>query len=330
MTKHRTVAVLGAGAWGTALANVSARNGADTILWARDAAHIGEMKAERQNRRRLPGIALEAGVHPSGQLSDIAKADVVLAVVPAQAVRSLCEQMRAVLKAGTPVVVCAKGIERQTGKFMSDVVTEVLPDHQPAILSGPSFADDVAKGLPTAVTLAAHDEPLARDLVGAIGIPSFRLYHSLDVRGVEIGGAAKNVLAIACGIAQGRELGASASAALVARGFAELMRFGRAYGARAETLMGLSGLGDLVLTCGSTQSRNFSLGLALGRGESLQQASGGKLAEGAFTASILVEMARQKGVEMPIAASIDAVLAERMSVREAIEALLMRPSKAEI
>lgn len=330
MTTSRTIAVLGAGSWGTALANVAARNGADTILWARDSSHVEEMRAERQNRRRLPGIALEANVSPSSDVDDVAKADIVLAVVPAQAVRALCEQMRPVLKTGTPVVVCAKGIERQSGLFMSEVVREVLPDHPPAILSGPSFADDVAKGLPTAVTLAAHDETLARDLVSAIGIPSFRLYHSADVRGVEIGGAAKNVLAIACGIAQGRGLGASAGAALVARGFAELMRFGRAYGARPETLMGLSGLGDLVLTCGSTQSRNFSLGLALGRGESLQQASGGKLAEGAFTASILVEMARQKGIEMPIAESIDAVLAGRTSVREAIEALLMRPSKAEI
>jgi glycerol-3-phosphate dehydrogenase (NAD(P)+) len=330
MTTSRTIAVLGAGSWGTALANVAARNGADTILWARDSSHVIEMRAERQNRRRLPGIALEANVFPSSNTDDIAKADIMLAVVPAQAVRALCEQMRPVLKTGTPIVVCAKGIERQSGLFMSDVVREVLPDHPPAILSGPSFADDVAKGLPTAVTLAAHDASLARELVVAIGIPSFRLYHSVDVRGVEIGGAAKNVLAIACGIAQGRELGASAGAALVARGFAELMRFGRAYGARPETLMGLSGLGDLVLTCGSTQSRNFSLGLALGRGEGLQQASGGKLAEGAFTASILVEMARQKGIEMPIAESIDAVLAGRMSVREAIEALLMRPSRAEI
>ena len=330
MTQARTIAVLGAGSWGTALANVTARTGADTVLWARNEAHIGELCAERQNRRRLPGIALEAGVRPSAKLTDVAQASIILAVVPAQALRAMCEQLKPVVAEGVPIVVCAKGIERQTGQFMSDVVADVLPRNPPAILSGPSFATDVAKGLPTAVTLAAHDETLARDLVGALGIPSFRLYHSVDLRGVEIGGAAKNVLAIACGIAQGRGLGASAGAALVARGFAELMRFGHEYGARPQTLMGLSGLGDLVLTCGSEQSRNFSLGLALGRGENIASASGGKLAEGAFTAGILVEMAKMRGVDMPIAQSVDAVLGERITVREAIEALLMRPSKSEI
>ena len=324
------IVVLGAGSWGTALANVAARAGASVWLWARDPAHAAAMAADRENRKRLPGVALESSVIPTSEVAVVGEADILLAVAPAQAVRQLCVVLRPVVRAGTPIALCAKGIERGTGLFLSDVVRDCLPDNPPAILSGPSFATDVARGLPTAVTLAAGDDALARRIVAALGVPSFRLYHSTDVRGVEIGGAAKNVLAIACGIAAGRGLGSSAGAALVARGFAELTRFGRAFGAKPDTLMGLSGLGDLVLTCGSAQSRNFSLGLALGRGESVENASGGKLAEGAFTASVLVEMSNRMGVEMPISRSVDDVLAGRMSVAEAIEALLMRPSKSEI
>jgi glycerol-3-phosphate dehydrogenase (NAD(P)+) len=232
------------------------------------------------------------------------------------------------LAAGTPVVVCAKGIERGTKKFMTDVIAECAPNAEPAILSGPSFAIDVARGLPTAVTLAARDSKLAADLAQAIGSASFRPYHSTDVRGVEIGGAAKNVLAIAAGIVAGRELGASAAAALTTRGFAELARFGRAYGAKAETTMGLSGLGDLLLTCSSPQSRNFSFGVNLGRGQKPGEIHGG-LAEGVFTAPVLLEMARDRGVEMPISAAVAALLAEKLSVSEAIESLLTRPLRAE-
>jgi glycerol-3-phosphate dehydrogenase (NAD(P)+) len=253
----------------------------------------------------------------------------VLGVVPAQAMRATARQARPFLREGATFVICAKGIERDRRKFMSEVVAEELPQARIAVLSGPSFAADVCRGLPTAVTLAAQDEERARRLCEELSTKTFRLYRSTDMRGVEIGGAAKNVLAIACGVAAGKRLGASAQAALVARGFAELMRLGRAWGARQETLMGLSGLGDLVLTCGSSQSRNFALGEALGRGEHARDAAHGKLAEGAFTAGVLAEMARERGVEMPIAEAVDAILCARLSVETAVEALLMRPLRAE-
>jgi glycerol-3-phosphate dehydrogenase (NAD(P)+) len=224
------------------------------------------------------------------------------------------------------VIACAKGIERGTHKFMTEVIAESAPDVTPAILSGPSFADDVARGLPTAVTLATKDEALANSLVQALGSPTFRPYHTTDVRGVEIGGAGKNVLAIAAGIVAGRELGASALAALTTRGFSELARLGRACGARAETLVGLSGLGDLILTCSSLQSRNFALGVALGRGE---RPANGKLAEGEFTAPVLIELAASQNVEMPVSNAVAAILTEQLTIDAAIEGLLTRPFKAE-
>jgi glycerol-3-phosphate dehydrogenase (NAD(P)+) len=234
------------------------------------------------------------------------------------------------IAAGTPVVACAKGIERTTRRFMTEIIAECLPGSVPAILSGPSFAADVARGLPTAVTLAAADETVAQRLARALGSALFRPYHSADVRGVEIGGAAKNVLAIAAGIVAGRELGASALAALTTRGFAELMRFGRAYGAQPETLTGLSGLGDLILTCTSPKSRNFSLGLALGQGHDLNEArQSGDLVEGAFTAAVLLDMAGARDVEMPIATAVTAVLDGALAIDAAIEALLTRPLRAE-
>jgi glycerol-3-phosphate dehydrogenase (NAD(P)+) len=226
----------------------------------------------------------------------------------------------------TPVVACAKGIEHGTHKFMTDVIAEAASHALPAILSGPSFADDVARGLPTAVTLAAKDEALASDLVQALGSATFRPYHTTDVRGVEIGGAAKNVLAIAAGIVVGRNLGASALAALTTRGFSELARLGRACGARTETLSGLSGLGDLLLSCSTAQSRNFALGIALGRGEA---APAGKLAEGAFTAPVLVELATAQNVDMPVSQAVAAILDGRLTIDAAIEGLLTRPFKAE-
>jgi len=250
-------------------------------------------------------------------------------VVPAQAMRSVATALAPAITERTPLIACAKGIEHGSHKFMSEVIAECAPNATPAILSGPSFAADVARGLPTAVTLAATDAELAREAARAIGSASFRPYHSTDVRGVEIGGAAKNVLAIAAGIVAGRGLGASAAAALTTRGFAELMRFGRAFGARPETLTGLSGLGDLILTCSSPQSRNFSFGVALGKGENPRTAAHGKLAEGVFTAPVILEMALERNVEMPISTAIAAVLAEKASVDEAIESLLTRPFRAE-
>lgn len=324
------IAVLGAGAWGTALANCAARAGAIVILWARD-KQAGAAIAECRENPRLPGIRLDDGVSVTSDLHDvITDTEAVLLVVPSQGLRAVASAVAEFLAVKTPVVACAKGIERGTHLFMTEVIEQCAPGAVPAILSGPSFAADVARGLPTAVTLASRDEAVATALAHALGSATFRPYHSTDVRGVEIGGAAKNVLAIAAGIVQGRGLGASAAAALVTRGFAELARFGRALGAKTETLTGLSGLGDLILTCSSTQSRNFSLGIALGQGRSLGDAQGdGKLAEGVFTAPALVEIAKERGIDMPIAAAVAAVLDGRLSVDAAIESLLTRPFRAE-
>jgi glycerol-3-phosphate dehydrogenase (NAD(P)+) len=330
MPERTHIAVLGAGAWGTALANLAARNAAKVHLWAHDAAHAAEMAATGVNARRLPGVPLAFNIVPTAALEDVANAGVILLAVPAQAVRETANALIEIVTPGVPLIVCAKGIDRATGLFLSDVLAEVLTAHPQAVLSGPSFAEDVAKTLPTAVTLAASDDATAEDLAATLAAPWFRLYHSRDIRGVEIGGAAKNVLAIASGIATGRGLGASAGAALIARGFAELSRFGRAFGADAATLAGLSGLGDLVLTCSSGQSRNFALGLALGRGADVAAAlADGKLTEGVFTSGVLVDLAHQKNIDMPICEAVDAVLAERISIDAAIEALLARPRKAE-
>jgi glycerol-3-phosphate dehydrogenase (NAD(P)+) len=318
------IAVLGAGAWGTALALTCARAGRTVTLWEHDAANA-EQLARRRESLFLPGVRIDDGITLTRDLAQAAVAQAILLVVPAQAVRAVATALAPAIAAGTPVVVCAKGIERGTKTFVTEVIAQWAPNAVPAILSGPSFAADVARGMPTAVTLAANDGVLAQALAQAIGSASFRPYHSTDVRGVEIGGAAKNVLAIAAGIVHGRALGASAAAALTTRGFAELVRFGKAYGARPETMMGLSGLGDLLLTCSSPQSRNFSLGVALAKAER----PSAKLAEGAFTAPVLLEMARERSVDMPISSAVAALLDETMSVDEAIESLLTRPFKAE-
>jgi glycerol-3-phosphate dehydrogenase (NAD(P)+) len=320
--------VLGGGAWGTALAQTCARAGRDVTLWEFDASNAQHL-AEMRESRLLPGVRLENTIAVTRDLDEAANADAVLLVVPAQAMRSALEALSPALKNSAPLVACAKGIEHGTHQFMTEIVAECAPAAVPAILSGPSFAADVARGLPTAVTIAAADAKIARALAHAFNSGTFRPYHATDVRGVEIGGAAKNVLAIAAGIVTGRGLGASASAALTTRGFAELIRFGKAYGARPETMMGLSGLGDLILTCSTPQSRNFSFGVALGKGEPPDKASHGKLAEGAFTAPVLLEMARAKNVDMPISEAVAAVLAGELTVDEAIESLLTRPLKAE-
>lgn len=323
------IAVLGGGAWGTALALTCARAGRSVTLWEHDPANAASLIDARESRF-LPGVRLDDRIRVTRELAEAAGVEAILLVVPAQAVRSVAIALAPLIAARTPLIACAKGIEGGTHKFMSEVISECAPAAVPAILSGPSFATDVARGLPTAVTLAAADGKLAAALAQAIGSASFRPYHSTDVRGVEIGGAAKNVLAIASGIVTGRGLGASASAALTTRGFAELSRFGKAFGARPETLTGLSGLGDLILTCCGPQSRNFSLGLAIGKGQTPEQArTGTKLAEGFYTAPVLVEMAQQKGVEMPIAEAVAAILDQRVSVDRAIDALLARPFKAE-
>jgi glycerol-3-phosphate dehydrogenase (NAD(P)+) len=322
------VSVLGAGAWGTALANLAVRAGRDVTLWARDGDTVARLREKRESRR-LPGIRIEPQITITGDLAKAADTQAILLVVPAQALREVAGALHDLIPSGTPVIACAKGIERGTHRFMTEVVAAGAQTALPAILSGPSFAADVAGGLPTAVTLAAKEPGLAEKLSHALGSATFRPYHSTDVRGVEIGGAAKNVLAIAAGIVAGRGLGASAAAALTTRGFAELFRFGQAWGARPETLTGLSGLGDLILTCSGPQSRNYSLGLALGKGLTLSEAGGGKLAEGAFTAPALLSLARAQNVDMPIAQAVAAVLDGSAKVDEAIEALMSRPFRAE-
>jgi glycerol-3-phosphate dehydrogenase (NAD(P)+) len=325
MPSFRSVAVIGAGAWGTALAGVAARAGRDVVLYARQPERAAEIAATRANPK-LSGARLDANVEVTGDIARAAAADIILIATPAQNLRDAVAALAPHLARATPVVACAKGIERGTHKFMTEVIAETARDAMPAILSGPSFALDVARGLPTAVTLAARDEALAGALVQALGSPTFRPYHTSDVRGVEIGGAAKNVLAIAAGIVVGRKLGASAQAALTTRGFSELARLGRACGARSETLAGLSGLGDLILTCSSPQSRNFTLGMALGRGERPPR---DKLAEGEFTAPVLVELAASQQVDMPVSQAVAAILSGATTIDEAIESLLTRPFKAE-
>jgi glycerol-3-phosphate dehydrogenase (NAD(P)+) len=323
------IGIAGAGAWGTALANAAASAGNDVVLWMRSPEHAAALAATRGNERFLPGVKLHDRIRPTAALADLASARAVLLVTPAQTTREMSAALAAILPPETPLVLCAKGIERESRAFLCDVVEAVRAGSPVAVLSGPSFADDVARGLPTAVTLACRDADLAEDLATALSGPTLRVYHRGDVRGVEIGGAAKNVLAIACGAVAGKGLGESAKAALIARGFAELLRFARAYGGTPETLMGLSGLGDLVLTCSSAHSRNFAFGQRLGQGLSVAEAAGGKLVEGAATASALVALARAKNVDMPIAEAVEQVLSDAWTLDQAVDALMNRPIKSE-
>jgi glycerol-3-phosphate dehydrogenase (NAD(P)+) len=325
MPAFKSIGVIGAGAWGTALAAVAARAGREVVLYARDSRSAAHIAATRTNPK-LSGVPLDAGIEVTSDIAAAARADIILIATPAQNLREAVAALAPHLARATPVIATAKGIERGTHKFMTEVIAETAPNAVPAILSGPSFAEDVARGLPTAVTLAANDEKVASALVQALGSATFRPYHTTDVRGVEIGGAAKNVLAIAAGIVVGRKFGASAQAALTTRGFSELVRLGRACGARGETMAGLSGLGDLILTCGSPQSRNLALGIALGRGEPRPR---GKLAEGEFTAPVLIELAASQNVDMPVSNAVAAILSGAVTIDDAIESLLTRPFKAE-
>jgi glycerol-3-phosphate dehydrogenase (NAD(P)+) len=326
MSSLNSVAVIGAGAWGTALAGVAARAGRDVTLYARSVTSTAQMKATRENPK-LPGVQLSSAIAVTNDVALAARSDIVLIATPAQSLRDAVAMLAPHIGKAKPVIACAKGIERGSHQFMTEVIAQAAPAAIPAILSGPSFADDVARGLPTAVTLAAKDEGLAGRLVQALGSSTFRPYHTTDVRGVEIGGAAKNVLAIAAGIVVGRKLGTSAQAALTTRGFSELVRLGRACGARTETLVGLSGLGDLILTCSSPQSRNFALGLALGRGD---KPARDKLAEGEFTAPVLIELAASQNIDMPVSRAVAAILSGTVTIDAAIEGLLTRPFKAEV
>ncbi len=327
----RTVGVIGGGAWGTALALVCARAGLETTLYAREPEVAEDVNVRHENRAFLPGVALDPGVRAVSSPEALAGRDLYLNVTPAQHLRSSLRAFAPVVVAGTPMVLCAKGIEQGSLKLMTEVLAETLPDARPAVLSGPSFAAEVARGLPTAVTLACPDEGLGAALARAVAGPAFRPYVAADMVGAEVGGAVKNVLAIACGVSEGRSLGRSAHAALITRGFAELTRMAVALGGRAETVAGLCGLGDLVLTCSSPQSRNMSVGLALGQGKTLDEALAGKVsvAEGVASAPAVRDLAARIGVEAPICEAVAAILAGEVAVGDAITGLLSRPLKSE-
>ena len=321
------IGVIGGGAWGTALAQVAAAGG-ETLLWAYEPEVVETIVLDRENTLYLPGVVLAPTIEATSDLAALESCAALLVVTPAQHMRSILARTPV---GSRPLILCSKGIEAETMALMSEAAAEICPEAPVAVLSGPTFAAEVARGLPTAVTLACADDAVASRLAGRLAQPSFRPYRSADVVGAEIGGAVKNVLAIACGVVEGAGLGRNARAALIARGFAEMTRFGLARGARAETLAGLSGLGDLVLTCSSEQSRNFSLGLGLGQGQAAADllAERRTVAEGAFTAPVLVEAARQVGVEMPIVEAVAALLAGKVTVGAAIEAVLSRPLKSE-
>ena len=322
------IGVIGGGAWGTALAQVAAAGGRETVLWAHEPEVVEAINEGRENRMFLPGIALEPSIRATRDFNDLRGTDAWLMVTPAQHMRAVLEMMPGCDK---PMILCAKGIEEHSGGFLHEVAKRTCPGAEIAVLSGPTFAHEVAKGLPTAVTLAAHDQELAELLRQRIAQPTFRIYLSDDVVGAEIGGAVKNVLAIACGVVEGRGLGQNARAALIGRGFAEMTRFGLACGARRETLTGLSGLGDLVLTCSSTSSRNYSLGKGIGEGRCAKEllADRRTVAEGAFTAPVLAKLAREKGVDMPIVGAVDALIDGRANVDQVLGELLSRPPKTE-
>ncbi|QPC85974.1 NAD(P)H-dependent glycerol-3-phosphate dehydrogenase [Mesorhizobium sp. NBSH29] len=327
MSSAFRIAVLGGGAWGSALAVTARRAGCEVALWARDPEMVAAICERQENPRYLPGIALEAGINATtDSAAALAGADAVLVVTPAQTLRAILTELAGKIRPGVPLVLCAKGIERETGNLLSVIAAQALPDNPIAALSGPSFATDVARGLPTAVVVAARDGDLAADLAARLNAPQFRCYSSDDLTGVEIGGALKNVLAIAAGATIGAGLGASAQAAIVTRGFVELRRIGAALGARPETLMGLSGLGDLMLTCGSEQSRNFSYGLALGRGDDL---AARPLAEGVATAGVAARIAHENAVAAPIIEAVAAILAGTITIRDAVAQLMARPLKSE-
>ncbi|MET0181705.1 MAG: NAD(P)H-dependent glycerol-3-phosphate dehydrogenase [Caulobacterales bacterium] len=327
----KSISVVGAGAWGTALAQVAAAAGREVAIWANEPEVVTAINERHENSMFLPGQKLHPGIRAFGNVAAAARADVILFAPPAQHVRSVLKRLAPALAAGAPLVLCAKGVEQGSSALMTEVAAAEAPHAAIAVLSGPGFAKDVARGLPTATTIACEDQSLGQALVAALGQTSFRPYLTDDLVGAEIGGAVKNVIAIACGVAEGRSLGEGARSALITRGFAELSRLGQAMGARAETLSGLCGLGDLVLTCVSMSSRNTSLGVALGQGRSLKEILAERIsvAEGVASAPAVAALAKKHGVEMPICAAVDAILSDKISVDAAIEALLSRPFRAE-
>ena len=326
--KLERLGIVGGGAWGTALAQVAATGGRDTLLWALEDDVVAAVNRIHENPVYLKGLKLEPAIRATGNFSDLAECDAWLVVTPAQHMRAVlgrspCPEM--------PLVLCSKGIEEGSGQLLHHVARDVCPTSPIAVLSGPTFAHEVAAGLPTAVTVASEDERLGEALRERLAIPAFRIYLSDDVAGAEVGGAVKNVLAIACGIVEGKGLGQNARASLIARGFAEMTRFGLACGARRETLAGLSGLGDLVLTCSSTSSRNFSLGKGIGEGRSVEELMSDRrtVAEGAFTAPVLAKLAADRGIDMPIVEAVARLLDGSVSVDAVLEGLLARPPRPE-
>ena len=320
--------IVGGGAWGTALAQVAAAGDRETLLWALEDEVIESINERHENSLFLPGVPLSGAIRATSAIADLDACDAWLVVTPAQHMRAVLERAPNCDKA---MVLCSKGIEEKSGQLLHDVAKQACPGARIAVLSGPTFAHEVARGLPTAVTLAAEDQRLAEELRDRIAQPTFRIYVTDDVAGAEIGGAVKNVLAIACGVVEGKGLGQNARAALIGRGFAEMTRFGLACGAKRETLAGLSGLGDLVLTCSSTSSRNYSLGKGIGEGRPSSEllADRRTVAEGAFTAPVLARLARERGIDMPIVQAVDELIGGRSTVDQVLGALLSRPPRSE-
>ena len=328
---YQRIGVIGAGSWGTALALVAARAGRDVTLWARDESHAAQMAGERENARYLPDVRLPDAITPTSEREALCDADAVMLVVPAQTFREVAAAFASVLPQGIPIVICAKGIEHKTGYLMSEVLADALPGHRIAVLSGPTFAKEVAKGLPTAVTLACEQIAVAMELTRCLAAPFFRPYASGDVIGVEIAGAMKNVIAIACGVTLGRGLGENARASLITRGLAEMQRLVVAKGGMSPTLMGLSGVGDLTLSCSTEQSRNFAFGVMIGRGMPVAEAKARPdiVVEGVQTARAVPDLARSLGIEMPICEAVARVLHEDSDIDQAMAELLSRPLRPE-
>lgn len=325
------IAVVGAGAWGTALAQSLAAEGKDVLVWAHETATVDDINNAHANTAFLPGVSLAPAMKATNDLAALAGRDLCLLVPPAQHLRGIVVNLAPHIDAGVPMVICSKGIEQATGKLLGDVMAQVMPHATLAALSGPSFAIEVARGLPAALTVASTNETIGEEIALSLATNTMRLYWTDDLIGVQLGGAIKNVLAIAAGIVAGRKLGANAHAALVTRGFAEMNRLARAFGGRPETMAGLAGLGDLLLTCGSPQSRNMSLGIKLGEGLALDEIMGGRRAvtEGVYTAAAMVRLADEHSVDVPIARAVHAIVEGRISVDDAIQDLMTRPPKAE-
>ncbi|MBL4789827.1 MAG: NAD(P)-dependent glycerol-3-phosphate dehydrogenase [Kordiimonadaceae bacterium] len=325
------IGILGAGAWGTALAATAVAAGRDALIWAREEEVVTAINQTHENSVFLKGVKLDKKLRATANLADLASCDAILIVSPAQHLRATAKILAADLPAGVPLVICSKGVEVSTGMLLSEVLAETTPNNPVAVLSGPTFAAEVARGLPCALTLAAQDKSVGDALIEALGQSNFRLYYNSDVIGAQIGGAIKNVLAIATGIVAGLGIGENARAALITRGLAEISRFGALYGAENRTLMGLSGLGDLILTCSSTQSRNMSLGMAIGEGQSFADimAERNSVAEGAHTVEIVHKIAQEKNLSMPITAAVYAILYDGADVRTATDAILSRPFTSE-